>query len=273
MNKFMVDKDLCIKCGMCVKDCPSSVIEMNEYPVLEKKGCLKCGHCLTVCPTGAISILGYTPEESTLLEGSFPSAQQMKMLIKGRRSVRQYHDKDVDPNTIKELLDIASHAPTGANMRAVQFIVIDNKKTMDAFRNDVYAELATVLPKEIPKGDHVLELLSLAVKDRAENGSDIIFRGAPHLVITIAPKATACPVADTHIALAYFELMAQAMELGTVWSGIFLWVLARIPDITTRLGIPEDHLIGYAMAFGLPVVKYQRTVERGSANIKSVSWR
>ena len=271
MKDFIIDKELCIKCGLCEKDCPTGALEMDELPVLDEELCFECGHCLAVCPTGALSILGKSPNESTLLKGNLPSAEQMETLIKGRRSVRHYSDENVAPETIRSLIDIASHAPTGVNMQSVQFTVIDNKETMDALRKEVYARLATVLPEEAPENDTALEYLVMAVKEWKENGSDIVFRGAPHMVITSSPLATPCPEADTHIALAYFEFMAQSMGLGTIWDGIAKMMFAMLPDLLNELGIPKDHLFGYVMAFGKPAVTYQRTVERGSANVNRIT--
>ena len=273
MKDFIVDKELCIKCGLCAKDCPQGALEMDEFPVLDEELCFECSHCLAVCPTGALSILGKSPNDSTLLEKNTPTADQMETLIKGRRSVRYYRDENVAPETIQTLLNIASHAPTGVNMRSVLFTVIDNKETMDAFREDVYAQLAKVLPEEVPENDIALEYLSFAVKKREENGSDVIFRRAPHVVITSSPLATTCPEADTHIALAYFELMAQSMGLGTLWDGIAKMMFTALPNLIYDLGIPKDHLFGYVMAFGKPGVQYQRTVERGSARVNKVRWK
>jgi len=271
MRDFVIDTDLCIKCGLCAKDCFREAIKMDEYPELNEELCFECGHCLAVCPKGALSILGKSPNDSTLLQENMPNSDQMETLIKGRRSVRLYRDENVAPETIQKLLDITSHAPTGVNMRSVQFTVIDNKEDMDIFRDAVYSELATVFPEEIPEGNHILEYMALAVNDRKEKGGDMLFRGAPHLVITSSPLATPCPEADTHIALAYFELMAQSMGIGTLWDGLSKGAFSLMPGFFARLGIPEDHMVGYVMVFGKPAVKYYRTVDRGPANVKLVN--
>ena len=39
-----------------------------------------------------------------------------------------------------------------------------------------------------------------------------------------------------------------------------------------KLGIPEDHHIGYMMVFGKPAIKYHRTVQRGDAQVNRVTW-
>ena len=268
---FSIDQEKCIQCGLCVKDCPVRALAMDDYPLMQnEETCFKCGHCLAVCPTAALSILGRSPDDSTPLKGNLPSAEQMETLIKGRRSVRQYRDEPLDKDTIGRLLDIAWHAPTGVNTQSVLFTVIDDKAVMDAIRDEVYRELEKVLPAEVPEDDHTMQFVVFSVRDRKENGSDILFRGAPHLVITSSPEPGPSPVADPHIALAYFELMAQSMGIGTVWDGLAKMAMQMIPDMFKRLGIPEDHYIGYAMAFGKPAVKYQRTIERGPANVNTV---
>lgn len=79
-------------------------------------------------------------------------------------------------------------------------------------------------------------------------------------------------MADTHIFLSYFELMAQSMGLGTLWNGMVKEALDKVlPDVRERLGVPADHVIGYAMLFGRSAVTYQRTVERGPANINMIT--
>jgi len=272
MKNFIIDKELCIKCGLCAKDCPTSALTMDEFPVLNEDVCFGCGHCLAVCPTGALSILGKCPAESTPLGENLPSAEQMEMLIKGRRSIRHYLDENVDSESIQKLLDTASHAPTGGNAQSVQFTVIDNKDTMNAFRKEFYEKFANVLPEKIPEGDHMLEFLALAVNKYKENGTDIILRKAPHMVITSCPKDAPCPEADVHIAMTYLELMAQSMGLGTLWDGLMKAALLNLPGLLVRLGIPEDHELGYVMLLGKPAVKYKRTIERGSANVKIVNY-
>ena len=98
----------------------------------------------------------------------------------------------------------------------------------------------------------------------------MVFRGAPHLLITSAPKDAPCPVQDTHIALTTFQLMAHCRGVGTVWDGMVMMALALWPGLAARLEIPADHIVGYAMVFGEPAVEYHRTVQRGPANVNVV---
>ncbi len=67
MIKFEIDRDKCIKCGLCTEDCITGCIETdsNGFPVMtDKNRCINCQHCFCVCPKGAITFDGKSPENS-----------------------------------------------------------------------------------------------------------------------------------------------------------------------------------------------------------------
>jgi len=271
MIQFQIDEERCIQCGECAEDCPAAVISIDNYPeITDEDGCYQCQHCLAVCPTGAVSVLGRDPDASTLLEGNMPDAASLETLIKGRRSVRSYTGRDLDKTLIDELLDVACHAPTGVNSQSVLFTVVKEGAVMQILREEVLSELIKLKDNGNLPGGLAGQYLVMAVEAWQETGKDIIFRGAPHLLITSAPKDAPCPAQDTIIALSTFQLMAHARGVGTVWDGIFMMALAVIPGLASRIGIPEDHMVGYAMVFGEPAVEYHRTVQRGPARVNVV---
>ncbi len=274
MLSFNIDKQTCNKCGLCVADCPAMIIDMeNSYPSIavdKESTCFKCQHCLAICPTGALSILGKKAEDSRPIKGNLPDPDKLEILIKGRRSVRRYHDENLDPELMQRLLDVAWHAPSGHNSRQVLFTVIDNKDEMSRIREETMAGLIKVVRENrLPAG---MEFIAEFVKLWEGHGVDVVFRGAPHMIIASAPKDGVSPMADCLIALSYFELFAQSLGVGTVWGGIAKWAFNDlVPELRTKLGIPQNNLIGYAMAFGKPAVHYQRTVENGRANVARVT--
>jgi nitroreductase/NAD-dependent dihydropyrimidine dehydrogenase PreA subunit len=270
MLKFEVRQELCTQCGLCAKDCPVKIIDLKTgYPRIEadkQKTCIRCQHCLAICPTAAISILGRNPTQSRSFKGNIPDPDQLEMLIKGRRSVRHYQDENLDPALIKRMLDVAWQAPTGVNLRQVQFSVIDDKENLAVFRNEAYRGLEEL----IARGQLPAERAFFAgfVRVWNEKGADVLFRGAPHLLVSSAPRGGASPMPDCIIALSYFELFAQSLGIGTVWNGLVKWTINDlVPELRTRLNIPDDHLVGYVMAFGKPAVQYQRTIDKGSAKM------
>lgn len=271
MLKFRVDQELCTRCGECEADCPAGIIKIDDYPAIPNEDrCYKCQHCLAVCPSGAISILGKDPDDSIPLAGNLPDPAKLETLIKGRRTVRRYSKKDLSPELINELIEVANHAPTGVNARDVLFTVVREGEVMQALREEVMLKLGKLYGDgKLPEG-LIEQYIGFAVQEWRDKGNDIIFRGAPHLLITSAPKDAPCPVQDTHIALTTFQLMAHARGVGTVWAGIFMMALSLCPELTLRLGIPKDHIVGYAMSFGEPAVEYHRTVQRGPASVNVV---
>jgi NADH:ubiquinone oxidoreductase subunit F (NADH-binding)/(2Fe-2S) ferredoxin len=55
---YEIDPEICKKCGLCAKKCPSNCItgEIRKTPFeITQKDCVKCGTCFEVCPFDAIS--------------------------------------------------------------------------------------------------------------------------------------------------------------------------------------------------------------------------
>lgn len=270
--QFTIDTDLCSQCGACVDDCPFHIIEMSpDYPALNPTRvhhCIQCQHCLAVCPTGALSILGFKPENSLPLPESLPAAHQMAALIRGRRSIRRFLPEPLETETIDALLHTVANAPTGKNNRQCLFTVIDDPATMAIFRRETLEGLrAAVVEKRLSEGQGYFR----HVVSAWDQGRDIIFRNAPHLLMVSVPSSVTTPDADILIAMSYFELLAATMGIGTLWNAMIRWALSEIDtDLYNRLGIPDDHVKGYALLFGRPAVHYHRTVQRDEAHINRV---
>jgi nitroreductase/NAD-dependent dihydropyrimidine dehydrogenase PreA subunit len=269
MLQFTVDRQSCTRCGLCVSDCPVRIIALEEggYPAIapvRESSCLRCQHCLAVCPTAAVSILGLKSEDSLALPGDRPAPEQLALLMKGRRSVRHYREENLEPELLQRLLETAWHAPTGINSRQVLFTVVDDRAKLARLRDEVMAGLGSLVrTNALPEG---LGFFADFVRLWEEQEIDTLFRGAPHLLVASAPQAVVSPLQDCLIALSYFELYAQANGVGTVWDGLAKWAINDlVPESRRTLGIPDDHLIGYAMAFGRPAVHYARTVQHGPA--------
>ncbi len=253
--------------------CPANIIDLVDgYPVIsaeKEAGCYRCQHCFTICQPGAISILGLDPGDSRPLNKVLIDPDRFETFIKGRRSIRSYRDEDLDPALLRRLLDVAGHAPSGKNDRKVRFTLIDNKQELGLFREKVVAGLAGLArEKRLPQGQ---EFFGYFVQLWEEKKIDVIFRGAPHLLIASAPKDAVSPLPDCFIALSYFDLFAQSLGVGTVWCGLAKWVIDDIlPGTREFLKIPEDHVIGYGMVFGKPAVQYARTAQRRPFDIHVV---
>jgi len=272
MIEFKIEESKCIKCGQCVKDCPVKIIEMTTgIPYVEEKNeekCMRCQHCLAICPTAALSIFGVEPENCVDPKLS-ATPEAMDALIRNRRSVRRFKQTDVKPEKLDALIKTTANAPTGKNSRTVQLQIIDNKKDMDAFRAKAMAHLEA-LEKEGKLEGHWAFFASVLRAYKA--GQDIIFRGAPHLVVATLPEDGPCPEADGMITLSYMELMAASMGLGTVWVGFLMYLFSLAPELKELLKVPEGHRVAYALLLGEPSVKYHRGVARDEIVVNRISF-
>lgn len=270
---FKVNESKCTACGACANDCLMGIIEMDPKPVIpadKESTCMECQHCMAVCPRGAISILGKNPADSAPNTNDKPSPVQMSNLIKNRRSIRRYEQESLDKILIHELLKTASYAPTGENGNSVRFTVVDDIEVMHRLRSITYD--AIIKAGEAGNVPENLNFIYEFARLWKQDGVDVIFRGAPHLVIASAPNDCPSPKEDTMIALSYFELLAVSDGLGTLWDGMFKLTLEFIaPELRKIFGIPDNHLIGYAMIFGKPAVRYARAIQSEGIDIQPLN--
>ncbi len=274
MLDFTIDVETCIGCGQCASECPAMIISMETgIPTIAQdveSFCIRCMHCVAICSEGSVSILGYGPHEGIPLSSEkMPKPEQVETLIKGRRSVRNYQDKNVDPALIEKLLEVAGQAPSGHNDREMLYTLVDDKGIVYDLREEALAGLEKLIKEQkLPEG---MEMFNDIIEVWKSTGKDILFRGAPHLLIVSALEESASPVQDCIIALTTFELYAGSRGIGTIWNGLATLTLTElVPSLKNRLGIPDDHTIGYVMGFGYPAVRYERTIDRGTPNINRV---
>lgn len=57
-KKAVIDKDLCVDCGVCIDECPNNTLEMiDDLAVLVRpEDCDACGKCVDICPSEAITL-------------------------------------------------------------------------------------------------------------------------------------------------------------------------------------------------------------------------
>ncbi len=267
MLQFKVNEELCTFCKECIEDCPSGIIEAGDsVPVIHESSeskCIRCQHCLAVCPEGAISILGKKPEDSLSLN-LIPEPLSLEALLRGRRTVRRFTEEPVPAEVTRKLIQAAANAPTGKNTRKVNLILFDDPSESQKAKEIIISETEKLsgIPEPSRKEKAYLTMAKLY-----RRGNDIIFRGAPHLVLASVPTDVTTPEADALIALTYMELMAASMNLGTVWAGFISHLLNDLPDLQKKLGVPDGQKFVFGLLYGNPAVKYARGVQRDEIEI------
>lgn len=58
-KKAVVDKNHCVACGTCMKNCPKGAIKVvnGVFAKIDESKCIGCGLCKKVCPACVIDII------------------------------------------------------------------------------------------------------------------------------------------------------------------------------------------------------------------------
>ncbi len=259
MVKIKINKEKCVKCGACIKDCITYSLEKDEsgFPQISSQGescCISCQHCFAICPTGAITINNKSPEEASPINLGNP--ENVLNLIKSRRSVRQFKDEEISIEIFNQLKEMLPYIPTGCNYKSLHFSIIESKSAMNEIRDYVNKKVLKLISNKFT-AKYAGKFLKF--KTAFEKGEDIIFRGAPHMIVVSSHIHAPCANVDPIIALSYIELYANSLGLGTCWCGFAQACFKLLPRLATMIRIPDCYKPVYAMLIGNPAVKYQRT--------------
>lgn len=266
---LMVHED-CSKCGICAECCPVRIIDMGENgpQLLYPTACIKCGHCVAVCPLGALDH-ELVPLREQVPRDNYPvlDPQTAAHFLRSRRSIRTYKEEAVPREKMLQLLDIARFAPSGGNSQGLSYIVVQNKDLL----RQLTALTVQWMEEQISSGAPWAKAYTGIVQEYRKTGRDLIFRGAPAVVIATAPKNFPLGHDNARFSLAYVELYAPTLGLGSCWAGFFEMCAATgYPEVYRQLEIEEGIGIVGAIMVGYPKYHYSRLVNR---NPLQVTWK
>ncbi len=276
MAVITIDENKCKKDGICVRECPMMIIVQSDkdaVPIEAGHGeqmCIKCGHCVAVCPHGAISHKEISVEDCPpIMEQLMVSEDQVAQFMRSRRSVRCYKEKAAPKEVIEKLIDMAHYAPTGHNDQEVRWMVVNGKQEVKKL-TDMAVDGMRSLVKAQPDIANSLGLSMIVAAYDA--GMDVICRDAPHLIFTYTkidnPVMSDFHSTDCASALAYVELAAPTLGLGTCWNGLFMAAIRMWKPLRTALGFGGNIRCHGVLMAGYPKFKYYRMPMRHKADIK-----
>ena len=261
MDLIEVDREKCVKCGICVECCPSCILSMGEEgpECLFDRGCMSCGHCVAICPTGALDNK-YTPlAEQKPINDSVLSAEKAYTFLRMRRSIRNFKALVPKQEEITRLLDICRYAPTAGNSQGLSYIVISDAKVIKTIAETV----ADWMNEEIEANSSNKRYYRTVLQAYRERKQDIIARQAPVLIFAYARRLNTTGVSNAEQAWAYAELFAPTIGLGTTIAGFIQTCgIAGYEPLLDLVGIPAKHKLVGCLMVGYPKYKYQRMPER-----------
>ena len=246
-HQITINHDHCIGCGLCTKTCVAHNIELqNRKASLKLPTCLMCGQCAAICPQQAIHISGYA---CNMEENDTPihlQPQEVLDVIRYRRSIRQFQQTSVPDNVIHQILEAGRLTHTAKNMQDVSFIVLQQNK-------DQIEELAVRLFRRIKPFVNLVN----PIARQNDIHSHFFFFNAPLVILILAKNKT-----NGLLAAQNMEFVAEANELGVLFSGYFTTAANTSHRIKKELSIPKGKRVAMTLVLGYPSIKFLRAPQR-----------
>lgn len=293
-----IDTEVCIGCGECVRVCPQDTISMqNKKACITGDNSLTCDHCRAACVSGAVTVDGideslsrfesFQAERKWLPHGKYDIVGLVN-LMQSRRSCRNYLEKPVEKTLLDDLIKIGITAPSGSNCQMWSFNVLPDRSSVEAFARRVkrfYENLNRIAEKSWlrfllklirkPELDWYYENYYQRVKDGLadwdENGKDLLFHGAPAVIIVASKEEASCPSEDALLATQNILLGAHSLGLGTCLVGFVVSAMNSDRKICEFISLPEDENVYAVIAVGYPDEKYQYVTGRKPALIRTIT--
>lgn len=274
MPLFTIDPALCNRDGLCAKTCPASLIRQEnpgDIPTLlagREDHCIRCGHCVAVCPTEALTN-HLLPSDGflELRHKDIATFESTALLLKYRRSCRNFKPEPLGRDELLELFAVADYAPTGHNARSVGFVVVEGQAAMENVRQCVaqWMEIEVAAKTQLSLNMHLAGALGALTR-----GKDVILRQAPNLIVAHAPApgSGVTPDVDAVIAVSWLEIAAAAKNFGACWCGYIMLALANHQPLSELLSIPADRRGYAALLLGRPAWRFGCIPPRSNLDVK-----
>ncbi len=166
-----------------------------------------------------------------------------ELLIK-RRSVREFEDKEVPLDLVKEIINESVLAPNGSNLQPWNFIIIKNKEMIKRISDSSKSVLLNWIKWDPSSPAKDFEYFLSYEKFN-------IFFNASCLVLIVGPTEGVLTIEMDCAAVAcYFMFSAASKGLGTCWIG--LGTAIADPVLQEEIGLLEGHKVYVPIILGYP---------------------
>ncbi|MBW2148854.1 MAG: nitroreductase family protein [Deltaproteobacteria bacterium] len=290
--KVEIDERTCKRCGQCTSICPGEVLTMKDGSVRIRGdspfGCIACGHCMMVCPEDSVRVTGrgISPEDLLLMPSSEERAtvDELGALMRARRSVRRFKEKEVEPELLDRIVDMAASGPMGIPPWDVGCVTVRGQDKVRELADEIikgYEKFLKIFKPWVFTLMHpfvrqaTYQRFKYFIRPLAETyvgchheGRDVLFYDAPAvMVFHYSPYAD---LADATIACVYAMLASESLGLGNTIIGGAAPILQRNKALCQRLGIPEGNTPAIALILGYPATKFRRAIRRSFAAVNTI---
>lgn len=289
--EIRINTELCNGCGLCVAVCKDFGLKLDKNKVVKTDnpvfGCIGCGHCMAVCPKNAIEIFGREISPADLFEmplkENASNYDQLMSLYQRRRSVREFINKEVEPELVEKIINAARTAPMGLPPSDVNVLVLDSTEKGHQFVSDFCNFLRSM--KWFVSGWFLFlmkpfwgkandEMFRNFVKpmfdvytNRFEAGENVVNYDAP-LTLYFYGSPYSDP-ADPIVAATAAMYAGEALGLGTCMLGAMHPMIQygyKARKFREKYHIKYKSREGLFLIFGYPKMKYVKGINRTFAS-------
>jgi len=165
-------------------------------------------------------------------------------VIRERRSVRNYTDRDVPDEALRAIIAAGIQAPTALGLQPWRFVIVKDRDLMQRASDYCKPLLVEKIGAEPRPGTE--EFLA-ALK----NPEFSIFYNAPVLILVLGAREAVSNFLDCALCAENMMLAAWALGIGSCWIGSAALV-QESPDLLAVLKVPDNHQIVAPLIFGYP---------------------
>ncbi len=284
MDTIGVNDASCIRCGRCVKVCPSQIFVQEkaggDVTLHKPENCILCGHCVAACPTGSVNHAEFPAERVHAVDyGAMPTPEQVELLLAVRRSNRALSARPVSQELLDRIVAAADRAPTASNARQLGYTLVTDAAQLRAVTEYTLGIFGTLekrllhplvrpwLSRLVPGVYRYVPVFKRLRREYAE-GRDRVLRGATAVLFIHVPRESRFGAEDGNLAYENASLMAEALGVSQIYMGFVLTAVRqdRKAKLAAMLGL-GDRRICAVMALGMPQFRYPNYIDRAPAPV------
>lgn len=172
-----------------------------------------------------------------------------------RRSVRNYSDKEVSGEIIKEIIRAGTYAPSAVNKQPWRFVVVKNRQLIEEYDDRARKAFLSVY------GDTDNPDLIGYVKYLSKPTTRILYEAPVFILVFASPDVI--DECDCVLAAENMMLAARSLGIGSCWIGLAAG-LGSDTEFLKEVGVPEGYKLIAPLIFGYPAKENQKAPARNA---------